>query len=50
MKIGADGRLYVTDITGAGIHVLQPDGTDERLHPGAAMPPTNCAFDGTTCT
>ena len=33
MKIGADGRLYVTDITGAGIHVLQPDGTEERFIP-----------------
>ncbi len=47
MKIGADRRLYVTDITGAGIHVLQPDGTEERFIPvGNAA--TNCAFDGTT--
>jgi gluconolactonase len=46
MKIGADGRLYVTDITGAGIHVLLPDGTEERFIPcGNAA--TNCAFDGT---
>ena len=28
MKIGADGRLYVTDLVGAGIHVLcSPNGT-----------------------
>jgi gluconolactonase len=45
MKIGADGRLYVTDITGAGIHVVQPDGTvDEFISCGNAA--TNCAFDG----
>jgi gluconolactonase len=45
MKIGADGRLYVTDITGGGIHVLQPDGTVEAfIKCGNAA--TNCAFDG----
>ena len=45
MKIGADGRLYVTDITGAGIHVLQPNGiVDEFISCGNAA--TNCAFDG----
>jgi gluconolactonase len=26
MKIGSDGRLYVTDIFGKGIHVVCPDG------------------------
>lgn len=47
MKIGADGRLYVTDIKGAGIHVLQPDGTvDEFIAIGSAT--TNCAFHGQT--
>ena len=47
MKVGADGRLYVTDITGAGIHVLQRDGTEDRFIPcGNAT--TNCAFDGTS--
>lgn len=46
MKVGADGRLYVADITGAGIHVLQRDGTEERFIPcGNAT--TNLAFDGT---
>ena len=45
MKIGADGRLYVTDITGAGIHVLGRDGTvEEFIACGNAT--TNCAFDG----
>ncbi len=45
MKIGSDGRLYVTDITAAGIHVIQPDGTvDEFIPCGNAA--TNCAFDG----
>ena len=47
LKIGADGRLYVTDIVGKGIHVLQPDGkVDGFIACGAA--PTNCAFDGET--
>jgi gluconolactonase len=46
MKIGSDGRLYVTDITGKGIHVLQRDGTEDEFIPvGNAT--TNCAFDGT---
>jgi gluconolactonase len=47
LKIGADGRLYVTDIVGKGIHVLQPDGkVDGFISCGVA--PTNCAFDGET--
>jgi gluconolactonase len=45
MKIGSDGRLYVTDITGSGIHIVQPDGTvDGFISCGRAT--TNCAFDG----
>lgn len=45
MKIGADGRIYVTDLVGKGIHVVRPDGTvDEFIAVGGA--PTNCAFDG----
>ncbi|MFO1541521.1 MAG: SMP-30/gluconolactonase/LRE family protein, partial [Chloroflexota bacterium] len=47
MKIGGDGSLYVTDITGAGIHVLDPNGTVREFIPcGSAA--TNCAFDGTS--
>ena len=45
MKIGADGRLYVTDLVAGGIHVLSPDGVAEELiKVGAA--PTNCLFAG----
>jgi gluconolactonase len=45
MKIGSDGRFYVTDIFGKGIHVVRPDGhVDGFIAVGAA--PTNCAFDG----
>ena len=47
LKVGADGRLYVTDILGKGIHVLQPDGKAERFIP-CGVAPTNCAFDGET--
>ena len=47
MKIGADGRLYVTDIIGAGIHIVRPDGTvEEFVKCGTAA--TNCAFQGET--
>jgi gluconolactonase len=47
MKIGSDGTLYVTDITGKGIHVLDPDGTVRDFIPvGNAT--TNLAFDGET--
>ena len=45
MKIGADGRIYVTDLVGKGIHVLRPDGTVEGFIPVGGAP-TNCAFDG----
>jgi gluconolactonase len=47
MKIGADGRLYVTDLVAAGIHVLAPDGTVTDFIPCGGAP-TNCAFDGET--
>jgi gluconolactonase len=47
LKVGADGRLYVTDIVADGIHVLMPDGTPERFfHCGKAT--TNCVFSGET--
>ena len=47
MKIGADGRLYVTDLVAKGIHVLAPDGTPLGfIACGGA--PTNCAFTGET--
>jgi gluconolactonase len=47
MKIGADGRIYVTDLVAAGLHVLAPDGKVEGfIACGAA--PTNCAFAGET--
>ncbi|MBA2701801.1 MAG: SMP-30/gluconolactonase/LRE family protein [Chloroflexi bacterium] len=45
MKIGADRRLYVTDIAGKGIHVLDPKGAVEDFIPCGGGP-TNCAFDG----
>jgi gluconolactonase len=45
LKIGADGRLYVTDIVGKGIHVLASDGSvEDFIRVGGG--PTNCAFDG----
>ena len=47
MTIGADGRLYVTDLVRKGIHVLRPDGTvDGFIEVGGA--PTNLAFAGET--
>jgi len=47
MKIGADGRLYVTDIVASGTHILRPDGTPDGFLPcGKAT--TNCVFDGET--
>jgi gluconolactonase len=47
MAIGADGRLYVTDLTAHGLHVLRRDGTvDGFIACGNA--PTNCAFEGGT--
>jgi gluconolactonase len=47
MKIGADGRLYVTDLVGKGIHVLAPNGKVEGFIPVGGAP-TNCIFDGET--
>ncbi|MCO5072618.1 MAG: SMP-30/gluconolactonase/LRE family protein [Rhizobiaceae bacterium] len=47
MKIGADGRLYVTDIVANGIHVLSPSGQAEAFIP-CAKATTNCVFDGET--
>ena len=45
MKIGADGRIYVTDLVAGGIHIVAPDGTVEGfISCGGA--PTNCVFDG----
>lgn len=47
MKIGADGRLYVTDIVASGIHVLLPDGTPQGFF-ACGKATTNCVFDGET--
>ena len=47
MKVGADGRLYVTDIFASGIHVLKPDGTPEGFI-ACEKATTNCVFDGET--
>jgi gluconolactonase len=47
LKVGADGRLYVTDIVAGGIHILKPDGTPEGFFEcGKAT--TNCVFAGET--
>jgi gluconolactonase len=47
MKIGADGRLFVTDIAAGGICLLKPNGEVEGfIEVGKA--PTNCCFDGET--
>ena len=45
LKVGADGRLYVTDIVAKGLHVLAPDGRPEGFIT-CAVAPTNCVFDG----
>ena len=47
MKIGADGRLYVTDIAADGIHVLAPDGRAEHFI-ACGKATTNCVFSGET--
>ena len=47
MKIGQDGRLYVTDLVGHGIHVLSPEGAPEDFIP-LGVAPTNCLFTGET--
>lgn len=47
MKIGADGRLFVTDIAAGGICLLKPNGeVEDFIEVGKA--PTNCCFDGET--
>jgi gluconolactonase len=47
MKVGADGRIYVTDLVAKGIHVLAPDGKVlDFISTGGA--PSNIAFDGET--
>ncbi len=47
LKVGSSGRLYVTDILAAGIHVLSPDGRPEGfITCGKAT--TNCVFDRET--
>jgi gluconolactonase len=45
MKLGEDGRLYVTDLVAGGIHVLSPAGAAEGFIPVGAAP-TNCLFAG----
>jgi gluconolactonase len=47
MTVDADGRLYVCDIAGAGIHVLDPEGAVIEFL-GIEGYPTNCAFDNET--
>jgi gluconolactonase len=47
MKVGADGRIYVTDLVAAGIHVLAPDGKVLDFIPTGGAP-SNLAFDGET--
>jgi gluconolactonase len=47
MKIGADGKLYVTDLVAKGIHVLEPNGKVAGFIPVGGAP-TNCIFDGET--
>jgi gluconolactonase len=47
MTIGADGRLYVTDLVGKGIHVVQPNGKVDGFIPVGGAP-TNVAFGGET--
>jgi gluconolactonase len=45
LKVGADGRIYVTDFVAKGVHVLAADGKRlDFLSCGAAI--TNCVFDG----
>ncbi|MBV9749203.1 MAG: SMP-30/gluconolactonase/LRE family protein [Acetobacteraceae bacterium] len=45
LKVGADGRLYVTDLAAGGIHVLARDGRPDRFIP-CGIATTNCAFSG----
>jgi gluconolactonase len=45
MAVGADGRLYVADLSAAGIQVLAPDGRFDHFIP-CAPATTNCVFAG----
>ncbi len=45
LKVGSDGRLYVTDIVANGIHILRPDGTAEGFF-ACDKATTNCVFSG----
>jgi len=47
MTIGAEGRFYVTDLSAAGIHVLDRNGKPESFIP-CGKAPTNCKFHGDT--
>ena len=47
LKVGVDGRLYVTDIVANGIHVLKPDGAAEGFFV-CDRATTNCVFAGET--
>ena len=47
MKIGADGRLFVTDIAAGGVRVLKRDG-EVKAFINVGKAPTNCCFDGET--
>jgi gluconolactonase len=47
LKVGADGRLYVTDIATNGIHILRPDGNAEGFF-ACGKATTNCVFAGET--
>jgi sugar lactone lactonase YvrE len=45
ISFGKSGKLYAVNIAD-GIHVLRPDGTEERHFPDdAMMPPYSCPFD-----
>jgi gluconolactonase len=44
MGVGADGRLYITDIESQGLHVAGADGAVEEFI-AVGTNPTNCAFD-----
>lgn len=47
MTVDADGRFYISDINGGGIHVLDESGAVEGFY-AVEGNPTNCAFDGTS--
>jgi gluconolactonase len=45
MKLGADGRLYITGVSSRGVDVLEPDGTLVDFIATGGVP-LNCVFDG----